>query len=133
MMKSAIATAFAALFATSAWAQTPATSLDLQVPPSQDATTATAPAANAADEPGKYYGDVGGKGDAQSDTQVSGSFSTGIGYAKGFGTGFSNAADLNVSKQYGDGKVVNLHIDVSQSRGFPNRWQGVYGPGYTGY
>ncbi len=132
-MKSGIAAALVALFATSAWAQTPAPSLDLQVPPSQDTSAATTAAANAADEPGKYYGDVGGKGDAQSDTQVSGSFSTGIGYAKGFGTGVSSAADLNVSKQYGDGKVFNLHIDVSQSRGFPNRWQGAYGPGYTGF
>lgn len=130
-MKSAITAAFSALFATSAWAQTavPAPSLDLQLPPGQNAIPASADAATGAAEPGKYYGDVGGNGAAQSDTQVSGSFSTGIGYGKGFGTGFSNAAALDVSKQYGDGKTFNLHIDVSQSKGFPNR----YGPGYTGF
>lgn len=130
-MKSGIAVAFAALFATSAWAQTPApaASLDLQVPATQNASPASA---TPADEPGKYYGDVGGNGAAQSDAQVSGSFSTGVGYAKGFGTSFSNAADLNVSKQYGDGNTFNLHIDVSRSTGFPNRRNG-YGPGYTGF
>lgn len=132
-MKPGIAAALLALFATSAWAQTPAPSLDLQVPPAQAVVPASAAAATAADEPGKYYGDVGGNGPLESDTQVSGSFSTGIGYAKGFGTGFSNAADLNVSKQYGDGKTLNLHIDVSRSTGFPNRWQGAYGPGYPGF
>lgn len=130
-MKPGIAAALAVFFATSAWAQAPAPILDLQVPPSQDVSTANT--AKAADAPGKYYGDVGGKGDARSDTQISGSFSTGIGYAKGFGTGISSAAELDVSKQYGDGKVFNLHIDVSQSHGFPNRWQRAYGPGYTGY
>lgn len=133
-MKLGIAAAFAALFATSAWAQTSAQapSLDLQVPATQNASPAPAPATSAADEPGKYYGDVGGNGDPLSDAQVSGSFSTGVGYAKGFGTSFSNAADLNVSKPYGDGKTFNLHIDVSRSTGFPNRLNG-YGPGYTGF
>ncbi|MEO7062413.1 MAG: hypothetical protein ABI082_01405 [Dokdonella sp.] len=132
-MKPGIAAALGAIFATSAWAQTPAPPLDLKVPPNQSASVATAPAAKAADEPGKYYGDVGGNGDAVSDTHVSGSVSTGIGYSKAFGTGFSNAADLNVSKQYGDGKVIDFHIGVSQSNGFPNRWQRGYGGGYTDF
>ena len=130
-MKTAIAV-LGALFATSSWAQSPAASLDLQVPPSQVASP-SAPATKAADEPGKYYGDVGGKGDAASDIRISGSFSTGIGYSKAFGTGFSNAADLDMSKQYGDGKTFNLHIGVSKSSGFPNRWQAGYGPGYTDF
>ncbi|MEO7063949.1 MAG: hypothetical protein ABI082_09305 [Dokdonella sp.] len=132
-MKPGIAAALGALVAVSAWAQTPVAPLDLQVPPSQSASMAIAPAAKAADEPGKYYGDVGGNGDAASDTRVSGSVSTGIGYSKAFGTGFSNAADLNVSKQYGDGKVIDLHIGVSQSNGFPNRWQRGYGAGYRDF
>lgn len=127
LMKSAIAIAVAALFATTTWAQSSSASLDLQVPPAQD--TAAAPASKASDEPGQYYGDVNGNGAAQSDTQVSGSFSSGIGYAKGFGTGFSSAADLNVSKRTDEGNLMSLHIGVSQSRGFaPYRYGAPWNP-----
>ncbi|GAA0722460.1 hypothetical protein [Dokdonella soli] len=114
-MKAGITAVLIAAFAPSAQAQTPAQPLDLKLPAAHDAAAATA-----ADPPGTYYGDVGGNGDA-SDTLISGSFSTTVGYAKGFGTGVSNAATLNVSKQYDDGRTVNLHIDVRRSSGFPSR------------
>ncbi len=130
-MKSPIAIALFAAFtasaAGSAIAQTAAAPLDLSLPPDQAAIAAAA--ANAEDPPGTYYGDVAGK-DSTSAARVSGSFSTTIGYAKGFGTGISNAASLNVSKQTDDGKQFDLHIHVTQSNGFPGRYPGYYYPGY---
>jgi hypothetical protein len=121
-MKTKLAVSLLALCATYVGAQTapaPATSpLDLNLPQAQ---TPPAPAAGGANEPGKYYGDVDGHA---SDTQVSGSFTTGIGYAKGWGHSTMNAASLDVNKQTDDGKSFSMRINVTQFNG-----PGPIGPG----
>jgi len=121
-----------------AFAQTPAPApkaaqappLDLQVPTEDPANSS---AAGGADSPGAYYGDVSGN-DADKATTVHGSFTTGIGYSKGYGTSTMNAAELDISSQYGDGKTFDMRINVEQSRGLPG---GYYGYGsryrYRGY
>ena len=112
--------------------------LDLQLPP-QDTMPAPGSAADTVnDPPGTYYGDVGSKPDAPApDTVVSGSVSTTIGYSKAYGTGTGESAELNISHHDDDGRNFNVHIDVSQSRGFPigpNYYgQGYYGSPYRGY
>ncbi|MET0226513.1 MAG: hypothetical protein ABW187_08745 [Dokdonella sp.] len=125
-----------ALCASLAFAQTPAPAsaaapaapLDLQVP-AEDAAHSNA--AGGADSPGAYYGDVSGN-DADKATTVHGSFTTGIGYSKGYGTSTMNAAELDISSQYGDGKTFDVHINVEQSRGLPGGYYG-YGSRYHGY
>lgn len=109
-------------------AAAPAKSLDLQVP-TEDLTTSNA--AGGADSPGAYYGDVSGN-DADKATTVHGSFTTGIGYTKGYGTSTMNAAELNISSQNGDGNTFDMHINVQQSRGLPGAYYG-YGSRYRGY
>lgn len=128
---SLVLAAAALLVATAAAAQSSSQSLDLNLP-AGGKVAAAAPAAGGADEPGKYYGDVDGDG---SQTHVSGSFSTTVGYAKGFGTGIGNSASLNVSKTYDDGREVDLHIHVSHSDGLPGYGWGGYGyyPRYRGF
>lgn len=129
-MNQAIAVALFALFAGSACAQV--APLDLQLPPasvasSADATTAT-------DPPGKYYGDVDGSADDATKTKVWGSVSMGVGHAEGFGTGESVGADLNISRQFDDGRRMDLHIDVERNSGFP--WRSpynYYGSRYQGH
>ena len=83
------------------------------------------------DTPGVYYGDVSGN-DADKATTVHGSFTTGIGYTKGYGTSTMNAAELDISSQYGDGKTFDMRINVQQSRGLPGAYYG-YGSRYRGY
>lgn len=97
-----------AVLAACAGAQTPPPPLDLRLPQEQDA-----PALGGADEvsPGVYIDD--------STTSVHGSFTSGIGYSKNFGTSTINAADLDVTHQGDDGKTVDLHIGVMRSTGLP--------------
>jgi hypothetical protein len=96
-----------ALFVTSAGAQS-VPPLDLRLP-------ADAPG------PGGVSGDATpGLNVADTGTSVHGSFTTGIGYSKAFGTSTINAADLDVNKQYDDGRTLNFHIDVMRSTGLPS-------------
>ena len=106
-----------ALAASSAFAQTQDAppSLNLSVPAAQADPESTL----ADDPPGTYYGDVGGEKDAGNGVQMSGAFSTTIGYAKGYGTGISNSAELNLSKQTDDGKTFGLHLHVSKGDALP--------------
>ena len=117
------------LCAGQAFAQT-AESLDLRLPE----TDPWAPAGpvTSRDPPGTYYGDTRGSGassaadaaapDAAADgkARVRGSFTTGIGHSKAYGTSHYNAAEVNVSKAFGEGDTannVNLQIRVEQSDG----------------
>lgn len=101
-------TILSALFAACAHAQTAPQPLDLRLPQPPDA-----PALGGAHEvsPGVYVDD--------SSTSVHGSFTSGIGYSKAFGTSTIEAADLDVTHQNDDGKTMNLHIDVLRSTGVP--------------
>lgn len=101
--------------------------LKLQVPDSQPW-----PQAGGADSPGVYYGDHGEDDDGVS---VHGSFTTGVGYSKGYGTSTLNAAELHISKQYDDGKTVDMHINVEKTTGpgfspYGYPYGGYYGPRY---
>lgn len=84
------------------------------------------------DSPGEYYGDHGKDDDGVS---VHGSFTTGVGYSKGYGTSTLNAAELHISKQYDDGKTVDMHINVEKTKGpgfspYAYPYGGYYGPRY---
>ena len=126
----------AALCAGPVWAQS-AESLDLRVPEPANAYAA-GKAGPAGDPPGTYYGDTSGKpsrampGEVIEDdgkAKVWGSFTTGIGHTKGYGTSHYNAAEVNVSKSFGDGErsnTVNMSIRVEQSDG-PGFGQGFGG------
>jgi hypothetical protein len=57
---------------------------------------------------------------ADAATSVHGSFTTEIGHSKNYGNSTVNAAELDVNKQYDNGKTLNLHIDVLHSTGLPN-------------
>lgn len=111
-----------ALAATPVFAQSPdTTALNLALPssPMDQANPELA-----GDPPGTYYGDVDGKQEAASGVQVSGAISTTIGYAKGYGTGISNSADLNVLKQTDDGQTFSLQLHVTEGDALP--YQGRY-------
>jgi hypothetical protein len=117
------------LFATShALAQASAEQLDLRVPeqPNPYAVESDPPR----DPPGTYYGDTSGRPtssghdeaevDDDGKARVWGSFTTGIGHSKGYGTSHFNAAEINVSKSFGDGErnnSINLQINVEQGDG----------------
>jgi hypothetical protein len=111
--------ALIALIAVSAFAQspapTPAPALNLGVPADAD------PLGLANDPPGTYYGDVGGKEKDGSGVQVSGAFSTTIGYAQGYGSGISNSAELDVVKNGDDGQTFSLHLHVTEGDALPYR------------
>lgn len=110
------------LAATTVSAQTPdATPLNLALPssPMDQANPDVA-----SDPPGTYYGDVPGKHEAASGVQMSGAISTTIGYAKGYGTGISNSAELNLLKQTDDGKTFSLQLHVTEGDALP--YQGRY-------
>lgn len=113
------------LCAGSAIAQT-AEALDLRVP--EPAFYAAEPASG--DPPGTYYGDTSGTPSRRNDAhdladddgkaKVWGSVATGIGHSKGYGTSHYNAAEVNVSKSFGDGdkpRNLNLQIRVEQGDG----------------
>ena len=116
------------LCAASASAQSaPAAPLQLQVPaqPVQEATPA--PSDNAVvDAQDSRTGSDDPRG-----PQVHGSFTTGIGYSKGYGTSTMNAANLDVSGQTDSGRTYDMHLHVMQSKGpgfYP--YAGYYGPRY---
>jgi hypothetical protein len=123
-----------------AWAQSEAEKLDLSLP--REAATYTA------DPPGTYYGDKSGPplatladeserdpcvvmhNDRDGDG-VTGSFTTGVGYSKGYGSSTFNAATINLCKSYnnddGNTRMFNLNINVGRSDG-----PGFYGPSFYG-
>lgn len=98
-----------------AYAQAPAAALDLRLPE----------ASRVSDPPGRYYGDTGSRtasGPAQSAianpdaAQVRGSVTTGIGYSRRYGTSHFSAADLNVSKGFGESGENTLQLQISVDR-----------------
>lgn len=102
--------------------------LDLRVP--EQSNPYTAEPSPPRDPPGTYYGDTSGKpawsGVAEAEAvddgkaKVWGSFTAGIGHSKGYGTSHFNAAEINVSKSFGDGErknSINLQINVEQGDG----------------
>lgn len=108
-------------------AQDASDSLDLRVP--EQPNPHAADAVPQGDPPGVYHGDTSGKPaprgvadsvDDDGKAKVWGSFTTGIGHSKGYGTTRFNALDLNVSKSFGDGErnnTLNLNINVEQGDG----------------
>jgi hypothetical protein len=129
-MKRLVLLCFGLFAASHALAQATAESLDLRVP-EQPNPYAAEPSPQR-DPPGTYYGDTSGKpassglaeeAEAEADdgkAKVWGSFTTGIGHTKGYGTSHFNAAEINVSKSFGDGErknSINLQINVEQGDG----------------
>ena len=125
-MKRSFLLCVAMIAAGAASAQSADAPLDLRVPE----PSATTEAIVKGDPPGVYHGDTSGKPSSRSVDQTAveddgkakvwGSFTTGIGHSKGYGTSHYNAAEVNVSKSFGDGErpnAVNLHIRVEQSDG----------------
>jgi opacity protein-like surface antigen len=134
-MKRSILLCVAMVAASSAAAQSADTPLDLSVPAPAAAPAATDVAAKS-DPPGTYYGDTSGKPSRRAwdepaveddgKAKVWGSFTAGIGHTKGYGTSHYNAAEVNVSKSFGEGErpnAFNLQIRVEQGDG----------PGFGGY
>lgn len=131
-----------------AMAQETSTPLDLSLP--QGSVAGTTPFA--ADPPGTYYGDRSGRPaglpdedakaeDPGDDAEIHGSVSTGIGYSSRGGNSHWSAADINISKSYGENKdkKVNVSIGVSQYDGpgfhgagsYPHpRWDEMPPPGF---
>ena len=113
-MKRHLLASMIALAGSCAIAQTP------DVPPLNLALpSSAADSSYAADPPGTYYGDVDGAQRDANGVQMSGALSTTIGYAKGYGTGISNSAELNVSKQTDDGQTFDLHLRVTEGDALP--------------
>lgn len=118
-MKPHLLASMMAMVASGAIAQTPDT------PPLNLALPSSVAAPNyAADPPGTYYGDEDGAQRDVNGVQMSGSISTTIGYAKGYGTGISNSADLKLLKQTDDGKTFSLQLHVTEGDALP--YQGRY-------
>jgi hypothetical protein len=121
------------LLAGNAWAQDTARELDLTLPKENTPSPFTA------DPPGTYYGDKSGPRlpdpgarDESIDpdkAQIHGSFTTGVGYSSRGGNSNFNAANLNITKAYGENrdKKVGVSISVSQYDG-----PGYFGPGPYG-
>lgn len=137
----AIAVFFTAACASAAFAQSappaqataaapaaqPAVPLQLQVPrqPVQEAPAASDNAIVDAQDSGANTGDD------KHGPQVHGSFTTGIGYSKGYGTSTMNAAELDVSGQTDSGRTYDMHLHVIQSNGPGfSPYVGYYGPRY---
>jgi hypothetical protein len=109
----------------SASAQTQPSPLDLQLPQ----PPVRADLGGNADTPDDYD-------DTNTDdtgTSVHGAFTTGVGYSKAYGNSTVNAAELDVSKHYDNGKTLDLHIDVMRSTGIPAVSSRCYGGPYCGY
>ncbi|KAF1710153.1 hypothetical protein [Pseudoxanthomonas sacheonensis] len=128
-MKRLILLCVAMIAAGGAAAQSADAPLDLRVPEPAAAPAATDAAAKS-DPPGTYYGDTSGRPSRRAwdepaveddgTAKVWGSFTTGIGHTKGYGTSHYNAAEVNVSKSFGDGErpnAFNLQIRVEQGDG----------------
>ena len=121
-MKPQLLASLICLTATTAMAQTPDPhALNLAIPSSPIEQSGHD---LASDPPGTYYGDVGGDQKADNGVQMSGALSTTIGYAKGFGTGISNSADLKLLKQTDEGKTFSLQLHVTEGDALP--YQGRY-------
>lgn len=103
-----VATLLFAILACSASAQTPPAPLDLRLQPLPNQPAESDPAVVAPDE----YG-------TDDTATVHGAFTTGVGYSKDYGNSTFSAAELDVNKQYDNGKALNLHIDVQHSKGLP--------------
>lgn len=118
----------------SAQADQTATSAPLKLQLPNPADSQPWPQAGGQDSPGVYYGD-NGEDDGDDGVEVHGSVTTGIGYSKGYGTSRMNAMELHISKPYGDGKSLDMHIHAEQTKGpgfSPYRYPygGYYGPRY---
>lgn len=132
-----IALAFTGLLCAGQALSQSAESLDLRVPEQPNPYAAAEPAPPR-DPPGTYYGDTSGKPSTRDQAQaevddgkakVWGSFTTGIGHSKGYGTSHYNAAEVNVSKSFGEGErpnQVNLQIRVEQGDGPAFGGRGLY-------
>ena len=120
-----IAAVVLTLVAGTARAQTPP-SLDLQLPQPRDERAQVGAATS--DETATPDENV-----ADTATSVHGSFTTGVGYSKTYGNSTVNAAELDVNKQYDNGKTLNLHIDVLRSTGLPSGSPRDYVSRYPGY
>lgn len=119
-LRGGVAVTLMALLAGPAWAQTQPSPLDLrlpQLPDSRISSDTNTPEERAADTA----------------TSVHGSFTTGVGYSKAYGNSTLNAAELDVNKQYDNGKTLNLHIDVLRSTGLPGALPPDYVSRYPGY
>lgn len=107
--------------AQSAVSTQPVTPLQLQVPAQPvEAVSPAAPTDNAivdAQDAGAIDAQDSGASEEKSGPQVHGSFTTGIGYSKGYGTSTMNAADLDVSGQTDSGRSYDVHLHVMQSKG----------------
>jgi hypothetical protein len=124
-MKIRIAAILLVCVAVSAEAQTQPPPLNLQLPQAP-AYGDTGPGATPSDD----YDDASGTGTG---TSVHGSFTSGVGYSKAYGNSTFNAAELNVSKQYGDGKTLDMHFDVTRITGLPAVAPRCFGSPYCGY
>ena len=113
--------------AADAQAAPPAAPLQLQVP-TQPVQEAAATSDNAIVD---AQDSAANSGDGKHGPQVHGSFTTGIGYSKGYGTSTMNAADLDVSGQTDSGRTYDMHLHVMQSKGLGfDPYGGYYGPRY---
>jgi len=105
-------------FGASASAQTQPSPLDLRLPRPPDA-------AQVGTTPDEYAADTA--------TSVHGTVTSGIGYSKAYGNSTVNAAEVDVNKQFDNGRALNLHIDVLRSTGLPGPLPRDYVPRYPGY
>ena len=121
-MRIRIATILFGFVASCTWAQTQPNSLNLQLPQQPDLRPEISQDAATTDEHA-----------ADTDTSVHGSFTTGIGYSKTYGNSTVSAAELDVNKQYDNGKTLNLHIEALHSTGLPDVSPRDYVSRYPGY
>lgn len=106
-----------------------ATPLQLDVPAQPLRDTPAAGSDNAIVDANDSRADNGNPG-----PQVHGSFTTGIGYSKGYGTSTMNAADLDIRGQTDSGRTYDVQIHVMQGKGpGVGPYRGDYGPRYRGY
>lgn len=124
------------LFATFAYAQSDAPAqaakpapLQLAVPTPSLQETPVANPDNATVDANDSQADEDTRG-----PQVHGSFTTGIGYSKGYGTSTVTAADVDIRGQTDSGRTYDVQIHVMQGKG-PGfgPYRSDYGPRYRGY
>jgi hypothetical protein len=78
--------------------------------------------------------DSGRNDDESRGPQVHGSFTTGIGVSKGYGTSTMNAADLDISGRTDSGRTYDMQIHLMQTKGPGfDPYGGYYAPRYRGY
>ena len=109
------------LVAAVACAQQPSP-LDLRLHPQPDRIPRSGPGATTPDERA-----------VDTSTSVHGGFSTEIGYSKPYGNSTVNTAELDVNKQYDNGRSLDLHIEVLHSTGLPSASPHDYVSRYPGY